>query len=310
MSEQHTDHRVTVAAPVAVIYDLVADVGCWPVVFPPTVHAEQIERSGDGERIRIWATANDEVKNWTSRRILDRAARSITFRQDRPAHPVAAMSGEWRFEPAGPDKTVVRLLHTYRAVDDDPGHLDWIRRAVDRNSEAELSALAAAAGRDDELLLSFEDAVSINGRAADAYTVIDEAGLWPQRLPHVARVVLDERVRGVQSLAMDTRTADGSVHTTVSIRICLPPDRIVYKQLQTPKLMSAHTGFWSFREHNGDTEMVAGHTVVINESAIAGVLGEDATVADARSYIRAALGRNSGTTMRHAKAYAEQARRG
>jgi aromatase len=310
MSEQHTEHQVTVAAAPDAVYDLVADVARWPVVFPPTVHAEQVERTGDEQRIRIWATANGEVKNWTSRRVLDRASRSITFRQERSVHPVETMSGEWRFEPDGPDKTVLRLLHTYRAVNDDPRHLDWIRRAVDGNSGAELGALAAAAQRDDELLLSFEDTVSIDGSSVDAYTLICDAGAWPEVLPHVARVHCDEAVPGIQRLAMDTSTADGSVHTTTSIRICLPPERIVYKQLQAPKLMSAHVGFWSFREHGGGTEMMAGHTVVLNESAIAEVLGADATIADARTFVRTALGRNSGTTMLHAKAYAERARRG
>jgi aromatase len=198
-------------------------------------------------------------------------------------------------------------LHTFRAVDDDPEHLDWIGRAVDHNSTAELAALAEAAVRDPELVLSFEDRVRIDGSAEEAYDFIHDAKQWPRRLPHVAAVDLDERTVNVQRLGMDTRTADGATHTTTSIRICLPPDRIVYKQLETPKLMSVHTGHWTFKEHNGGSELAAGHTVVIDPAAVAGVLGPDATVADARKYIRNALGRNSGTTMQYAKAHAEQA---
>jgi aromatase len=308
-TERHTTHEVTVAAPATTLYDLVADVGRWPAIFPPTVFAEQVEGLDDGERIRIWATANGEVKGWTSRRRLDRRRLSIAFQQEVSAAPVAAMRGEWRFEEAGAGRTTVRLLHSFRAVDDDPAHLDWIGRAVEHNSAAELAALSAAALRDPDLVLSFEDSVPIDGPADEAYAFIYDAKQWPQRLPHVAAVDLDERTVNVQRLGMDTRTTDGATHTTTSIRICLPPDRIVYKQLRTPRLMSVHVGHWRFADRDGGTELTAGHTVVIDPTAVTAVLGPDATVAHARAYIRDALGRNSGTTMRYAKAYAEQARR-
>ena len=54
--------------PAEQIYQLIAEVADWPTIFPPTVHAEQLELSGDSERVRIWATANDTVKSWISRR--------------------------------------------------------------------------------------------------------------------------------------------------------------------------------------------------------------------------------------------------
>ncbi|WP_425586060.1 hypothetical protein [Streptomyces thioluteus] len=44
-------------------------------------------------------------------------------------------------EPLTAATSRVRLLHDYRAVDDDPAGLEWIDRAVDRNSGAELAAL-------------------------------------------------------------------------------------------------------------------------------------------------------------------------
>src|SRR5579885_3480764 len=120
------EHHIAVNAPAAQVYRLIADVAQWPRLFGPTVHVDYVERSEDQERIRIWATANGEVKSWVSRRTLDPAKLRIEFRQEVSAPPVAAMGGAWLIEPAGEGRSVVRLLHDYRAIDDDPEHLDWV----------------------------------------------------------------------------------------------------------------------------------------------------------------------------------------
>lgn len=106
---------------------------------------------------------------------------------------------------------------------------------------------------------------------------------------------------------MDTRTADGSMHTTESVRVCLrDEDRIVYKQTLTPALLRAHTGEWRItRAPEGGVDVTSRHSVIIRAEAVANVLGEKATVADARSFVRQALSRNSGMTLACAKEFAE-----
>ncbi len=310
---RETEHGVEVGAPAEAVYRLVADVANWPVVFPPTVHVEHVERGPRSERIRIWATANGEVRNWTSRRELDPAGLVVRFRQEVSRTPVAGMGGAWVVEPRGPRSCSVRLTHDFTAVGDDPAAVAWISLAVDRNSTAELAALKAAAERAEELAgltLTFDDAVLVEAPAAEVYAFIDRADRWPERLPHVAAARLTERRPGAQVLEMDTRTADGATHTTKSVRVCLPPDRIVYKQSVAPALLDVHTGRWRFEEVAGGTLVTATHTVVVAPSAIAGVLGPDATVETATGYLRTALGRNSTATMLAAKAHAERARAG
>jgi aromatase len=306
-----TEHEIEVAAPAGTVYRLLADVANWPQIFPPTIYAEQIEQAGDSERIRIWATANGELKNWTSRRVLDPAAQRIDFRQEVSAHPVAAMGGTWIIESLPGDSTRIRLLHDFRAVDDDPDSLDWIATAVDRNSRSELAALKtqvelAHAARD--LTFSFTDTIEVAGRASDVYDFINEAALWADRLPHVASVRLEERVPGLQTLEMDTRAKDGSTHTTVSHRVCLQPGKIAYKQVTLPALLNLHTGRWTFSPHDGGCTASSQHTVVLNDQRIAGILGADATVADAREYVRTALSTNSRATLGYARDYAERRR--
>lgn len=105
---------------------------------------------------------------------------------------------------------------------------------------------------------------------------------------------------------MDTRTADGSTHTTESVRVCFPHRRIAYKQTTLPALLQLHTGYWDFTEDSdGYTTATSQHTVILNPDNITSVLGEDAGIEQARLFIRGALGGNSRATLGHAKAYAE-----
>jgi aromatase len=310
-THREVEHAIKVQAPAVEVYQLIADVMHWPQIFPPSVHVEYLQRSGSQERIQIWATANNEAKTWTSRRELDPIGLRVEFRQERSTPPVGAMGGTWIVEPVSEDESYVRLLHDYRPVDDDPAKLEWIDKAVDRNSQFELAALKVNAeqmSRSAELLLSFDDSVQVDGSAKDVYDFINEAHLWSERLPHVARVLLQEDIPGLQVLEMDTCTKDGSVHTTKSVRVTFPRERIAYKQVQTPPLMKLHTGLWTFRETDDGVTATSQHTVIINESNISTVLGADAGVENARTFVRNALSTNSLATLSHAKDYAERRR--
>ncbi|MFF4020812.1 aromatase/cyclase [Streptomyces sp. NPDC001843] len=311
MTTREVEHEITIDAPAAAVYQLLADVTNWPRIFPPTIHVDRIEAQGDEERIRIWATANGQPKDWTSRRTLDADALTITFRQEIPAPPVKHMGGTWIIEPLGDSSSRVRLLHDYSAIGDDPHDLLWIERAVDKNSTSELAALKENVERvhaadTEELTFSFTDTVRIAGSAKDVFDFINEADQWAERLPHVAVVRLTEDTPGLQELEMDTRAKDGSVHTTKSYRVVFPHHKIAYKQVTLPALMTLHTGEWTFVEDEEGTAASSQHTVTINTENIARILGADATVADAREYVHSALSTNSRATLSHAKAYAEQ----
>ncbi|MGW6600685.1 aromatase/cyclase [Streptomyces sp. NPDC055036] len=314
MTEQaprEVEHEISVSAPAPEVYRLLAEVANWPRIFPPSVYVDYVEKNGDEERIRIWATANGEAKNWTSFRRLDPVGLRITFRQEVSAPPVAEMSGTWIIEPRGAECRL-RLLHSYRAIDDDPAGLAWIDEAVERNSRSELAALKAnveLATHSAELTLSFEDSVRVNGSAKDAYDFVNEAQLWTERLPHVSSVSLTENEPGVQTLRMDTVAKDGSTHTTESVRVCFPHHGIAYKQTTLPALMTLHTGYWRFdEESDGVTTVTSQHTVVVNTETITRVLGPDAGVPQARTFLREALGANSRATLGHAKSFAEARR--
>jgi aromatase len=311
-TSKEVEHDIVISAPATAVYRLLAEVANWPRIFPPTIYVDQVESNGREERIRIWATANGEAKNWTSRRVLDPAGLRIEFRQEVSSPPVASMGGTWLIEPRSATESRVRLLHDYRAVDDDPAGLAWIDEAVDRNSRSELAALKSnveLAHAAEALTFSFTDTVRINGSAKDVYDFINDAHLWQERLPHVARVRLTEDTPSLQTLEMDTRAKDGSTHTTKSYRVTFPHRGIAYKQVTLPALMTLHTGVWTFEDDGDDVLASSQHTVVLNTDNISKVLGPDADIAQARDYVRTALSTNSTATLGHAKTYAEKQRR-
>ncbi len=303
-----TEHSITVAAPPEAVYALVADVSGWPQIFGPTVHVEVPEDRDGSQLLRIWAFANGQVRNWTSRRTLDPVAGSIGFRQVVSAPPVASMGGEWRVEKTEGGTRVI-LLHDYQAVDDAPEAVELIETAVERNSGAELAALKAAAeqgGLRDELCFTFSDSVHIEAGVQDVFSFLDRADRWPERLPHVARLELKEDEPGLQHMTMDTRGPDGSVHTTTSVRVCFAErGLIVYKQTEMPPVMTGHTGRWVIEPDGTGVSATSWHTVTLNPEGVRRALGPDATLADARAKVRQALGTNSSTTLRLAKEFTE-----
>lgn len=307
-TEHRTVHTRVVAAPPDVLYGLVADVTRWPVIFGPTVHVEHLERGDRSERFRLWALVNGAVASWTSHRRLDPDARRVEFRQEVSTPPIASMGGDWQFHERADGGTDVVLGHHFTVLDDDAEGVAWVDAALDRNSESELAALGRVAELGhpvDEVVLSFGDVVPVAGTAAAAFEFVDRADLWPERLPHVGRLVLTEEVSGVQHMEMDTVTRDGHTHTTSSVRLCFPPARIVYKQLVPPRLLLGHSGAWEFAEGpDGAAVVAARHTVAIDPAAVEAVLGEGKTLADARDHVRAALGANSKATLAHAADHA------
>ncbi|GAB2862640.1 SRPBCC family protein [Actinocorallia aurea] len=306
-------HRIDVAAPADAVYRIIANVSLWPLYFPPTVRAERVSGDDAQETVRIWAIAQGGLRSWESHRSLDAAALTVSFAQTRPQAPVAEMSGRWWISETG-DGCAVTLDHTYRAIGDDPAAHDLIAAAVDANSLAELARLkhAAELGAGAQgLVFDFADTEEMTCSQEEAYAFINEADLWPQRLPHVARLDLREDGDGLQYMEMDTRSPDGSVHTTVSYRVCEPSHRVVYKQTILPKALQAHNGEWLFAtRQDGTVAVTARHQVMLDPVGIASLPMPPASLEAARDAVRQALGANSRATMVAARAFYEAARAG
>src|SRR5690606_6014468 len=90
-------------------------------------------------------------------------------------------------------ESVVRLLHRYRPVDDDPDGLAALGRTIDDIANAELAAVrdwVEPLTERPELRLILSDTVEIEGNAADVYDFLWEVERWPAVMPHVSRVAV------------------------------------------------------------------------------------------------------------------------
>ncbi|MET8871290.1 aromatase/cyclase [Nocardia sp. NPDC004604] len=299
-------HRRVVQAPPEIVYALVADVTKWPVIFAPSVLVRHLHRGPDDERFRLWATVNGEVKNWTSRRVLDAAQRRIVFEQERSQAPIASMGGSWSIREIDSGTTKVTLDHRFTVVDGADRNV--VAGAVDRNSETELAALARIAELGhpvEDVVHTFEDTVTLDISAAEAYDFVYHSERWPEHVPHVGRIELTEDAEGVQLMEMDTVTEGGIPHTTKSVRVCSSNERIDYKQLLPPTMLFGHSGAWEFTDGPDGAVVTARHTVAINPTAAREILGATTDLADARAYLTDALSTNSRNTLRCAVRYSE-----
>lgn len=323
------EHTVRVAAPAGVVYGMLADAARWPVFLPSVVHAERLDFDGVQERLRMWELADEadagadagsgvggaggvlggRVGSWHTRRVLHPDVRAVVFEQEDAVWPGSVVSGVWSVRPAGGTECVLGLRQERGlpvAAADGAG----ARREAEADVYRRLAQVRRAAGwweRLDELLLSFEDRVRIEGPAELVYDFLYRIGEWPGRVAHVERAGVREDVPGIQVVSLDTCAAPGgrTVSTRV-VRLCFPhAGRIVYKETLTPGLIAAHSGEWSLLPDASGVTVVAAHQVMLRQEAIGRVLGAGTGLLEARDHVRAWLSRASTETLGLAKWHAE-----
>ncbi|MEU0135844.1 aromatase/cyclase [Streptomyces sp. NPDC006296] len=289
------------------VFELVADVARWPQFHLSAVHAEVIHSDEGGERIRYWALDGDSaVRTWQTVRRTDRPGLRISFTYVEAEAPATSVRGTWVFTESERGRTRVELHHEVVAPAD--ADLGPLLDRIGRDAAEHLETLRDTAERRtelDDLVVSFTDPLFIAGSVEDAYDYLYRADLWPERIPHVVGLDMTEDVPNVQFFDMDTKGPDGGTHTVRSVRICLPPRLIVYKQISLPAMLDAHTGHWRFTETREGVVAEARHTSTIKPSALS-LLGSGTTVGGARRFLRRLLSGNSMSNLTLAKAYAEE----
>jgi aromatase len=318
-------HTVSVAAPAGVVYGLLADAPRWPVFWPCHVHVERVDFDGGQERLRVWDVEAGRVRSLLARRVLRPRSRSIDFEQRDVLWPTVAAAGAWSVESEGEERsrlTLRRDLPPAPAVGSAPGarrvgaveavEAEQSAEAVEADVRARLERVRETAGhweRLDELLLSFEDSVRIEGPAELVYDFLYRIQDWADLVPHVEGSRVREDQPGVQFAVLDVSAFDSGESVGVeSVRLCFPhAGRIVYQQTVTPRLIAAHSGEWYLVPDASGVRAVCARRVLLREEAVEPVLGAGATLLDARRQVREWLGRAGTEALGLAKWHAESA---
>ncbi|MGI5377664.1 aromatase/cyclase [Streptomyces sp. CA-251387] len=298
-----TSHRIEVAAPAGVVYGFLADAERWPLFHAPTVHVEQLDLVGSEQRLRMWALTSDGVTSWVTRRTLDPGARRIEFRREGGSGAADGMLGSWSVEQLPGGSSVLTLVREFSTVDDRlPA--DRIGDAGIRRHMADLKRRTESWTVLDELVLTFEDALRVDGPAELVYGFLYRAGAWSGSVPGLRDVHLDEDVPGIQMV----RTTAEDAEQSRAVRLCFPgAGLIVYKLTEPPALIAGQAGEWSVEPDPAGVTVRVRHQVVLEERDVTRVLGEDADLSDARRYVRETISRDSAMLLELARRHAEDA---
>jgi aromatase len=300
--------ETTTPAPAAILYGLLTDTARWPLYFPHYVHVERLGFDGTHERLHSWIIAEDRVHSWVSSRELDAERRRVIFHQDLTDAPLTSVHGVLTVHPLGDHHSRMVLERSFTLTEAAPADVAWAQRVARAGGDVQLDRLAWLAQRWlrlDDLMLTCEDTVRLEGSPDAALDFLYRTGDWATEPRPRRNVHLVEKVPGVQVMSVDNPTAPGSTRHTESVRICFPgAGRLVHKDTVTSALMFAHTGEWSVEPDATGLSLTARHHVLLKEDAIAGVLGEHASLAEAGHHVRQQLSRQALTVLHQATAHA------
>ena len=189
LNEDAIRHTSKAAAQADLVFDLVAELEDWSQFHGPSVHAEPLGEQDGAQHYQHWWVVDDHtVRTWRARWRFDRERLRIGFEFD-PAEPGgAALRGEWVFRALSESSTEVGVV----LEADGYGEHDAAR--ADGELRELLACVIEAAEQDEErkdLVVDFEDPLFVAGSIEDSYAYLYEADKWPERIPHVSRLVLE-----------------------------------------------------------------------------------------------------------------------
>lgn len=153
----HTEHCVTIDAPVQYVYDVLADVEGYANLFPPTQSVTLLEQGADYQIARLVVDVSGQLQTWVTRRDMDATRKVIRYQQLETAPLVEHMGGEWRCFSLKEEQTQLVITHDFIVRKPVDGLVlgkftpeqaeEMMRGAVERNSVADLDAVRKEAER-------------------------------------------------------------------------------------------------------------------------------------------------------------------
>lgn len=266
----HLQHEIEIDRDSDTIFSALADVESWPDIFSPTLTSRRISDHGDSEIIEIAALSNGVPHRWKSRRRFFYEDNAIEFEQIEPNPILSSMLGKWEVISLNSSSCLVRLFHDFSMAEGSDESFDFIKLAVNSNSERELQdlklALEASFSSQGDVFFRSSNEIILDSSPEFAYEFIRDAKEWRSYVPHVASVNVTNLGDGFQFFELDTVDDRGdhffteSYRTFDDINLC-----VTFKQTKLPDFMCLHNGSWVFQSHLSGSRAIVTHSVRLSD---------------------------------------------
>ncbi|KZN63886.1 aromatase/cyclase [Pseudoalteromonas luteoviolacea] len=294
-----TNHNINVNCEADVAFSFCLNVENWPSVFPPCLAANVVSETPTEQVIDITAIANDSILSWTSKREIDRQARTISFKQTKPSPLLKYMQGTWQVN-VQENGCSIELIHEFEVKEAVSGLVEGVEtreqahsymlECIERNSNKELGAIKEAIEKQ-ALSHEFEATMTLPYTKSAVFQLLRDAKHWPQLLPHCEEVQMHYQDHENQEFTMVVKVEDKEEKIR-SIRK-VEGGKISYFQPSPPPALLEHQGYWTVKEVETGVEITSWHNIVVNAD-----FWTDTAVDQAKAKIETAINNNSIGTMK------------
>ncbi|MEU2433011.1 MULTISPECIES: SRPBCC family protein [unclassified Streptomyces] len=137
----HTENKITIDAPLDLVWDMTNDIENWPQLFSEYASVEILERENSRTtfRLTMHPDENGTVWSWVSERTTDRKALTVRARRVETG-PFQHMDIRWEYKQT-PQGVLMHWTQDFAMKPDAPVDDDWMTDNINRNSKVQMQLI-------------------------------------------------------------------------------------------------------------------------------------------------------------------------
>jgi aromatase len=137
----HTENKITIDAPLDLVWDVTNDIENWPQLFSEYASVEILERRNNTTKFRLTMhpDENGKVWSWVSERETDRKALTVRARRVETG-PFQHMDILWEYTQT-PQGVLMHWTQDFAMKPDAPVDDDWMTDNINRNSRVQMELI-------------------------------------------------------------------------------------------------------------------------------------------------------------------------